>query len=162
MSSKPSPSAVIPMTKTTARRRFLGQAMTEMALVLPILITIALAIMEFCWMYYNIGALTYAAHEGARFAAVGNGNAEVINKVHTTMMGMSITTVEIKITQGSGASIVEVLPNTERQVGTQLTLTTRANYTYLTPLGRFAPGAGNITELRGKTTVTIEASTPQQ
>ena len=47
-----------------------GQAMVEMALVLPVLIILLGGILDFGWLYYNKIALTNAAREGARYAAI--------------------------------------------------------------------------------------------
>ena len=45
-----------------------GQALVEMALVLPILIIILSGIIDFGWIFYNQLALSNSCREGARFA----------------------------------------------------------------------------------------------
>ena len=52
------------------RRSEKGQAMVEMALVLPILLVLVGGIMDFGWLFYNQLALNNAAREGARYAAI--------------------------------------------------------------------------------------------
>ena len=52
------------------RRSENGQAMVEMALVLPILLLLVGGIIDFGWLFYNKLALNNAAREGARYAAI--------------------------------------------------------------------------------------------
>ena len=52
-----------------------GQAMVEMALVLPILLILLGGIIDFGWLFYNQLALTNAAREGARYAAIHHHNS---------------------------------------------------------------------------------------
>lgn len=52
------------------RRNEAGQSMVEMALVLPILLILVGGILDFGWLFYNQLALTNAAREGARYAAL--------------------------------------------------------------------------------------------
>ncbi|MCF0109855.1 MAG: pilus assembly protein [Erysipelotrichaceae bacterium] len=47
-----------------------GQAMVEFALVLPILLMVLCAIIDFGWLYYNSISLKNAAREGARYAVI--------------------------------------------------------------------------------------------
>ena len=47
-----------------------GQAMVEMALVLPILLLLIGGIMDFGWLFYHQLSLANAAREGARYAVI--------------------------------------------------------------------------------------------
>lgn len=47
-----------------------GQALVEFALVLPLLLALLCAIIDFGWLYYNQITLNNAAREGARFAVI--------------------------------------------------------------------------------------------
>ena len=47
-----------------------GQAMVEMALVLPILVVLVGGILDFGWLFYNKISLNNAAREGARYAVI--------------------------------------------------------------------------------------------
>ena len=61
------------MKKRRTRRRFRGedgQAMLELALVLPIFLLILCGILDFGWLYYNQLALNNICREGARYAVV--------------------------------------------------------------------------------------------
>ena len=52
------------------RKSQVGQAMVEMALVLPILVILISGILDFGWLCYNKVALNNAAREGARYAVI--------------------------------------------------------------------------------------------
>lgn len=63
------------------RRRDGGAAALEFALVIPVLILLLVGIIEFGFMFQAQLALTHAAREGARMAAVGRWDAtEVTNR----------------------------------------------------------------------------------
>lgn len=47
-----------------------GQSLVEFALVLPILLLLICAIIDFGWLYYNQITLNNAAREGARYAVI--------------------------------------------------------------------------------------------
>jgi Flp pilus assembly protein TadG len=51
-------------------RRFRGQNMVEFALISPIFFFMFFAIIEGGWLLYNQNAITNAARDGARYAAV--------------------------------------------------------------------------------------------
>ncbi len=59
-----------------------GQAMVEMALVLPILLLLLCGILDFGWLFYNQLSLNNAAREGARYAVVNTENADRDNLIH--------------------------------------------------------------------------------
>ena len=55
-----------------------GQAMVEFALVLPIFILLLMGIMEFGLLFHQYLVVTSASREGARAAAVGGTDAEIM------------------------------------------------------------------------------------
>ena len=130
-----------------------GQSLVEMAFVLPVILVLGTALMEYTWMYYHIAAVQFATHEGARYGAVGRTNDEVADKVRKSMFGMSVTTIEIEVNTSGGSQ----LTSTDRTVGNVLTVRGKIAYSYLTPLLQFVKGS-RIDELRGKSVVTIESS----
>ncbi|WP_422444893.1 TadE family protein [Thermoanaerobacterium sp. DL9XJH110] len=58
-----------------------GQAMVELALILPVIVLILFGILEFGRIFYSYIVITYAAREGARAGAVGKTDAEIIARV---------------------------------------------------------------------------------
>ena len=53
-----------------------GQAMVEFALLLPVLLLLLCAIIDFGWLYFNQLLLNNAAREGARYAAIHYSTAD--------------------------------------------------------------------------------------
>lgn len=78
------------------RRSEKGQAMVEMALVLPILILIIGGIVDFGWLFYNKLALNNAAREGARYAAIHyhlstDWNAQAVQLMQNVYVGTNFS-----------------------------------------------------------------------
>ncbi len=70
-----------PLRKTLGQNR--GAAAVEMALVLPLLLMLIFGIFAFGQAYNNYLAITHAAREGARMAAVGDyDEATVIERAY--------------------------------------------------------------------------------
>ena len=59
-----------------------GQALVEMAFVLPIMLLVLMGIFEFGSIFNTYLILTNASREGARVASVGGSDADVINSIH--------------------------------------------------------------------------------
>src|SRR5262245_14856064 len=77
------------LRRVRARR---GLALTEMALVLPLLLAITFAVMEYGWMFTKASQVANAARQGARVGARPNANAGAINTAIANAMaagGMS-------------------------------------------------------------------------
>lgn len=90
-----------------AKNREEGQAMVELALVLPILLLILLGIIEFGHIFYSYLVIQNASRDGARYGVVwdsGNNhyvtNPEVVTlvKSKTTVLQKPDTNVAINIT----------------------------------------------------------------
>ena len=77
-----------------------GQALVEFALVLPILLVLLCAIIDFSWMYYNQITISNAAREGARYAVVNCGTKpnwkhETETRMLDDMVGVDSATVVV-------------------------------------------------------------------
>lgn len=55
-----------------------GQSMVELALVLPILVFIIMAIIDFGKIYYAYLTVDNAGREAARFASIGEGDTQIL------------------------------------------------------------------------------------
>jgi len=91
-------------------RRFLrrgesGQSLVEFALVLPMLLLVLFAIIDFARLYQGHVTLTNAVREGARLGAVGGTSGEVQARVTTTAAGLA-PTVSATVPTTSGQSVV--------------------------------------------------------
>ena len=72
-------------------RRRRGLATVEMALLLPILLVLTFAAVEYGWMFFKQQQITNAAREAARLGATPNGtNATVTARVNTLMTNAGI------------------------------------------------------------------------
>lgn len=76
-------------------RRQDGQAITEFALILPILVALLLGIIQFGIIFNNYLTITDAARAGARKAAVsrflGDNGAAAITTVQNSAQGLDLT-----------------------------------------------------------------------
>jgi Flp pilus assembly protein TadG len=105
-------------TLRTDRRRERGTSVVEMAIVLPLLLTLVFAIGEFGLMYQQWQTLTNAAREGARTGVVFRGancvagtvQTEIQTAVSTYMANTgvalgAITTASSGVCAGSGTQL---------------------------------------------------------
>jgi len=110
------------------RRRERGTSVVEMAIVLPLLLTLVFAIGEFGLMYTQWQTLTNAAREGARAGVVFRGTncvagtvqTEIQNAVSTYMVNTGVATASIT-TNSSGVCTGS---------GTQLQVTAQVPYSF--------------------------------
>ena len=66
-----------PHRRQNRKSRQLGQGMVELVVVLPLLLTILLGTLDLGRAFYTYIALTNAAREAARYAAVNDANASI-------------------------------------------------------------------------------------
>ncbi len=87
-------------TPRSARRARRGAAMLELALVLPIFLTLTVGLIEFGRAFMVQQMLTAAAREGARYGSLpGIGNAEVEDRIRNYLSSGGIdTNVQIDVT----------------------------------------------------------------
>lgn len=89
--------AVIRWLKTLKQNRE-GQAMVEMALVLPVLILIMFGIIEFGRVFNSYLVVTNAAREAARVGVVGATDTEIINTVKNAAGTLKVSKLNWNIT----------------------------------------------------------------
>lgn len=94
------------MLKLFRRKR--GQALVEMALVLPILLLLVFGIVEFGRIYHCHMTLTSATREGARAGSVGAKTEVVEQTVKDNLFGLNEEKVSITIDSGSRGNPYEV------------------------------------------------------
>lgn len=93
-------------------RRFSRRAaaVVEMAVVAPLLVTILFGIIEYGWVFTIRQALTNAAREGARVAALpGSTDAEVQTRVNGYLAPLGVTTHTIELTRATEENPIEVV-----------------------------------------------------
>ncbi|QUH27009.1 TadE/TadG family type IV pilus assembly protein [Serpentinicella alkaliphila] len=79
-----------------------GQALVELALVLPILLLLVFGIVEFGRIFGTYLMVTHGAREGARAAAVGTEDTEIISLVknRTSALQLNDSKVVVNISPG--------------------------------------------------------------
>ena len=80
-----------------------GQAMVELALVLPILLILLMSIIEFGRVYHSYLIITNASREGARVAVLGKTDSDITNRVNEVSSGLDLPELQTTITPSSAA-----------------------------------------------------------
>lgn len=146
------------------RKRRMGQALTEFALVVPIFVIIIFAIIDFGRYAFTANALSNAAREGARVGSVGNrptecaglGRQACIERVAADRSwgvanGQVATTVTCERVSGSSPTPISVSVASCR-TDDLLKVRSQTTFVVLTPLiGQFI---GNLT-VSGESRVTV-------
>lgn len=133
-----------------------GQTLVEFALILPILLLLVMGIIQFGMILSGQIAVTNAAREGARVAAVGKDNDEVLARVKNSIAGHSFV--------NSGSISVSVTGNT---VGEQVkVIVNNASVTTIVPIPSPKSGEANIVNsgtsfpLKGEASMRLEIARP--
>ena len=90
------------MALTKILRNQRGQVLVEMALILPIICLLLLGMMEFGRIFHTYLVLTNASREGARAAAVGQTDHQVVAAVVDTAASLHTEVLTITIDPGEG------------------------------------------------------------
>lgn len=78
-----------------------GQALVELALVLPVLLLILFGIVEFGRIFHAYLVITNAAREGAREGVISNSDSQIINTVETAVApSLDLNNLNVNISPG--------------------------------------------------------------
>lgn len=125
------------------RKEQKGQALLESALVLPIILLVLLGMVELGRISNAYLVVIHAARHGARHAAVGATNAEIINSVN-----------QASIPLNPGELLISILPQQGRQAGGNVRVIVSYPLRLITPLaGSFL---NNPVIVRGEVTMRVE------
>lgn len=80
-----------------------GQAMVEMAFVVPILVLLLAGIIDIGRVMHDALTITYAAREGARAAAVGKDNANIAAAIYAASPSIDPATIGVSIEPSAAA-----------------------------------------------------------
>lgn len=75
-----------------------GQAMVELALVLPILLVLFMVVVEFGRVFHAYLIITNASREGARIAVVGKSDVDITARVGETASELDSTKLQAIVT----------------------------------------------------------------
>lgn len=118
---------VIRATKNLARKlrqSDAGQSLVEFTLILPLLLILLFAIVDFGRAFYTWNSLSNAAREGARVAAVQGSNAQINSAVTAAMGGLTTTS----------PTLTRTYTNVQAAKGETVTVTLNYQFTYVTPI----------------------------
>lgn len=101
-----------------------GQALVEFAIILPILILILMAIMEFGIMLNCYLTIHNSAREGARIAIIGATDAQIRDVIISTSPTLNVNDLSINITPSEGS----------RKSGDTLQISVDYNYHMISPV----------------------------
>lgn len=101
-----------------------GQALVELALVLPILILLIMGTIEFGRIFHSYLLITNAAREGARAGIVGSDDAAIRTTVKDVSASLALTDNQINIEPVQGS----------RVRGVPLTIQVNYSITLITPV----------------------------
>jgi len=87
-----------------------GAAVVELAVVLPLLLTIVFGIIEFGWIFMVRETLTNASREGCRVAVLqGSTDQNINNQVAASMAGAGLTGYTVGITHSTPGNPTEMV-----------------------------------------------------
>ena len=82
-----------------------GVAVVELAVVLPLLLTIVFGIIEFGWVFMIRETLTSASREGCRVAVLqGSTTTDIIDQVNTSMSPVGLSGWSTQIIRSTAAN----------------------------------------------------------
>lgn len=79
-----------------------GQAVLELALILPVLLLLLFGIIEFGIIFHSNLVLNQAAREGARLGVVGGTDAEIRETVERVAAGLDMARLQYEVTPTEG------------------------------------------------------------
>jgi Flp pilus assembly protein TadG len=100
-----------------------GQSLVEFALVLPVLILILLAIVDFGRVYHVYLTIDHAGREAARAASIGKDDTNIKSTAVNYASSINLTTGQVSIS-----------PTGSRSSGVEATITITYPITFLTPM----------------------------
>ncbi len=101
-----------------------GQSLVEFALVIPLLMLILMAIIEFGLMFNSYITISNASREGARLASLGGSDAAVIERVELVSHNIDISSITVTIAPGASG----------RVTGEMVTVLVEYDYEMLSPI----------------------------
>ncbi len=107
-----------------------GQSLVETAIILPIIILIVMGIIEFGLLFNNYIIIANASREGARKAALGGTDSEIVQVVENMTTTLKLSNMNISVSPSFDS----------RKHGTQVKVEVVYRASLITPIiGRFFP-----------------------
>ena len=101
-----------------------GQALVELALVVPVLLTLVLGIVEFGRVFSVYMTIQHAAREGVRLGILGATDAEIIGRVQANSATLDLGKMSVNVSPGASL----------RTPGTIMTVSVAYNFAVVVPI----------------------------
>lgn len=121
-----------------------GQSLVEFSIILPLLLLVVMAIIEFGMMFNSYISIQNASREGARSGIVGSSDTDIQNLIISTSPNLDPSKLTINITPDEG----------RRTSGASITVTLTYNYNLTVPI--ISSLFTNVIVLNAQTTMRIE------
>lgn len=121
-----------------------GQSLVEFSLIIPIIVLMIMAIIEFGLMFNAYLTINNSSREGARYAAVGGTDAEIVAKIISTAPKLKSEYISVSI----------VPSEANRSRGETVTVYVTYDYKVLIPL--MSTIIDNIVDLNAQTSMRVE------
>ena len=122
-----------------------GQSLVETALVLPIILVLLTGIIDFGLLFNSYLQVSNASREGARIAAIGSTDEQIISAVNTAAAALDIERLTVAIAPSQAAG---------RSSGDSVAVSVQYDYNMITPIiTAIIPGP---IELKTSTTMRCE------
>lgn len=99
-----------------------GQSLVEFALLMPLILLLLMAIIEFGFMFNAYITLTSASREGARLASLSASNSAIETRVDLVANHLDLSEIDVSITPSY------------RDRGDMVTVTVNYDYVMITPI----------------------------
>ena len=113
-----------PVVTSRQRKKERGQALVELAIVLPILLLILMGIFDFGRIFHGYLSVTTAAREAARQASLGRTDAEIYATAFASATPLEAAQLVVTVTPGFNT----------RTPGTNIEVIIKYQYKILTPI----------------------------
>lgn len=102
-----------------------GQSLVETALILPFILLVLTAIIDFGLLFNNCLMVSSASREGARKAVTGGSDSQIVDAVRNTVLALDYSRLTIVITPDEAAG---------RDTGDAVTVAVEYEYSMVTPV----------------------------
>ena len=142
------------------QRRQRGQAIVELALVIPFLFILLFGIIDFGWALRSYVTVTNATREGARLAIVSCNSADNVTSVKDRVVAYSsglLTTADVKVDADPSTTAEDDCSSTLPGSGNSIKVKASYTYNFITPLGGFVESlSGQTLNVTSSSTMRLE------
>lgn len=127
------------------RRRSRGQSLVETAIILPVVLMLIMAIIDFGLLFNNYIIISNASREGARKAALGGTDSEIVQTIQNMTTTLKLSNMSISISPDYS----------QRSHGSQVKISITYRSPLITPIiDKFFPGG--VAQLKSAAIMRVE------